>query len=87
MLRSLLLIFIMLLMPHFPVLAQNVPTATTKITKDDLIAHPVGREVKELNERMRKLGEAADSYEKGSDPYNLLKSGHNDLLKKRDKVG
>ena len=81
------LICMLALLPSGVVWAQDIPTATTSITKDDLIAHPVGREVKDLNDRMRKVGQDAEAYEKGSDSYKLLKSGFDDLEKKRDKVG
>jgi hypothetical protein len=69
--------------------AAEVPTSTTNVTKDDLIAHPVGRAVKDLNERMRKVGEKADGVDRGIDPdsYNILKSGFEDLKKKRDEAG
>jgi hypothetical protein len=68
-------------------LAQDMPTATTQITADDLITHPVGRKVKDLNERMREIGQNAEKFEKGSDSYNLLKAGFDKRKKERDKAG
>ena len=88
MLKFLLVAFLGFVMfPSGPAPAQEMPVISTNITREDLIAHPVGREVKELTDRMRKVAKAADNQEKGSDAYNLLKAGFEKRKKERDQAG
>lgn len=87
MIKSISTLFIMVMVASSFAWGQEVRTTTTRITAEDLKAHPVGAKVKELNERMRKVGEDAESHEKGSDSYILLKEGFEKLKKERDKVG
>jgi len=67
--------------------ASDIPTASLRIEGEDLAAHPVGKQVKDYNERLQKISEDAQQYEPGSDSHKILKMGFEDLKREREKVG
>ncbi len=75
-----------LLMPLGAQAAQIYTTALT-ITAEDLIATDVGRQVKDFNDKMRRVEQAAQSLPKGSHAYNTLVQEFADLKRQRDDVG
>lgn len=77
---------IVLLAPLGATAAQIYTTGLT-ITAEDLIETEAGRKVKDLNEKMRSVGEASEKVEKGSHAYNLLKQEFDNLKRERDDVG
>jgi hypothetical protein len=69
---------------------KELPQMSITITMEDVLKTKEGQEVKELNDRLRKIAEKADRLKKEEDSEEsvaLLKAGFDELKQERDRVG